>query len=135
MPDIILTSGEQDTLRKAAYGAVNLVAIAYPGLVASAKANTAGALVLASATGAVGQLLADKGKITYAGKTTAEIAGEVLPALTATVATLRTKDPAELAEFRRAVTIAVDQAATAIGPNPARADMTAKITAALDADA
>lgn len=130
-----LTSDEQIILKKAAYGAVNLLAIAYPGPIATTKANMAGAMVLANATGAVGQVLAGKEKIHYTGRTTAEIADEVLPALTRTVAILRAKAPAEVDEFRRAVTTAVNQAAASVSEMPARSDMVAKITAALDADA
>ncbi|MEV5508696.1 hypothetical protein [Streptomyces orinoci] len=128
-----LTSEEQITLKKAAYGAVTLVSLAYPGAWSSTKENVVGAKVLTGATGAVGRILSGKDKFRLDGKNTADIADEVLPALTATVAALQIKSPAETEEFRRAVTTAVRQAAASTkgGASPAQTDMIAKITAAL----
>ncbi|MFJ4188223.1 hypothetical protein [Kitasatospora sp. NPDC089509] len=129
---IPLTADEQTTLRKAAYGAVTLISLAYPGALSATRENIAGAKVLTGATGAVGRVLSGKGKFELNGKTTADIADEVLPALAQTVATLEAKAPQESTEFRRVVTTAVRQAAAATrGPKPAQADMIDKITAAL----
>jgi len=128
---ITLTSDEQSTLRTAAYGAVTLLSMTRPGPISSTRQNMAGALSLTSATGLVGRILSAKEKIALKG-TTAEVADQVLPALTQAVAILDTKAPAETAEFQRAVTTAVQQAIAATSdPNPAQDDMATKITAAL----
>ena len=127
-----LTPDEQATLRKAAFGAVTLVSIAYPGAVSTARENIAGAKVLTGATGLTGQILSGKDKVNLTGRSAAEIAHEVLPALTATVAALDATDPAEADNFRTIVTTAVEQAAaTGSGPNPAQTLMIDKIKAAL----
>ncbi|MFB7666350.1 hypothetical protein ACFC1R_20750 [Kitasatospora sp. NPDC056138] len=132
---IPLTRDEQTTLKKAAFGAVTLLSLAYPGAWSTTKENVVGAKVLTGTTGIVGRVLSGKDKFDIKGRTTAEIADEVLTALTSTVATLDAKAPAETAEFRRAVTTAVRQAAasTRRGTSPAHTDMIAKITAALGA--
>lgn len=130
---IPLTSDEQTALKKAAYGAVTLVSLAYPGAWSSAKENIVGAKVLTGATGIVGRILAGKDKFDIGGKTTADIADEVLAALRSTVTALAAKAPAETDEFRRVVTTAVQQAAASTrgGVNLAQADMIGKITNAL----
>jgi len=127
-----LTPDEQATMRKAAYGAVTLVSVAYPGPVSTARENIAGARVLTGATGLTGKILSGKGKVKLAGRSAAEIADEVLPALSATTAILDATDPAESGNFRAVVTTAVEQAAaTGSGPNPAQALMLDKIKSAL----
>ena len=129
---ITLTSDEQTTLRTAAYGAVTLLSMTRPGPISSTRQNMAGALTLTSATGLVGQILSAKEKTALKGKNTAEVAEEVLPALTEAVAILDTKAPAETAEFQRAVTAAIQEAIAATsGSNQAQDDMATKITAAL----
>lgn len=126
-----LTSDEQTTLRTAAYGAVTLLSMTRPGPISSTRQNMAGATALTGATGIVGRILAAKEKITLKG-TTAEVADQVLPALTQAVVILDTKAPAETAEFQRAVTTAVQQAIAATsGPDQAQNDMATKITTAL----
>ncbi|WP_431040768.1 hypothetical protein ACQUSR_01915 [Streptomyces sp. P1-3] len=132
---IPLTGDERLTLKKAAFGAVTLVSLAYPGAWSATKENIVGAKVLTGATGIVGRVLSGKAKFDLKGENTADIADEVLSALRATVATLDAKAPAETQEFRRAVTTAVQQAAdsTGRGTSPAQADMITKITAALKA--
>jgi len=108
------------------------VSIAYPGAVSTARENIAGAKVLTGATGLTGQILSGKDKVNLTGRSAAEIADEVLPALTATVAALDATDPAEADNFRTIVTTAVEQAAaTGSGPNPAQTLMIDKIKAAL----
>jgi hypothetical protein len=59
----------------------------------------------------------------------------VLPALTAAMVLLKQQDPAEAGSFRNTVVVAVEAAArTHQGPpSPTLADMTRKITEALDA--
>jgi hypothetical protein len=127
-----LTPDEQATLRKAAFGAVTLVSIAYPGAVSTARENIAGAKVLTGATGLTGEILSGKDKVKLTGRAAAEIANEVLPALSATVAALDPTDPAEADNFRTIVTTAAQQAAaTGSGPNPAQTLMIDKIQAAL----
>jgi hypothetical protein len=127
-----LTPDEQATLRKAAFGAVTLVSIAYPGAVSTARENIAGAKVLTGATGLTGEILSGKDKVKLTGRSAAEIADEVLPALSATAAALDATDPAEADNFRTIVTTAAEQAAaTGPGPNPAQTLMIGKIKAAL----
>ncbi|WP_329549980.1 hypothetical protein OG548_45175 [Streptomyces sp. NBC_01356] len=127
-----LTSDEQLTLQRAAYGAVHLVSVAQPGVMATTRANITGAKVLTGATGTVGQILSSKAKIKLKGNT-ADVAAEVLPALTATTAVLKAKSPADTEEFRTIVTVAVEQAAERAGVSPARQAMVTKITGALAA--
>lgn len=130
---IPLTDSEQSTLRKAAYGAVTLVSLAYPGTWSTTVENIAGAKVLNGATGIVGRVLSGKQKFDLKGSSTAEIADQVLPALSETIEALGAKAPTEVGEFRRAVMTAVRQAAatTRRGEIPAQADMIEKIDAAL----
>jgi hypothetical protein len=129
----LLTEQDKQTIRTAGYGAVVLVSIAYPGAISSTKANIVGAKVLTGATGVVGEIFSGKGDPQVHGKNTAEIAGVVLPALSAAVATLAEKAPDEVEGFRRIVTIAVEQAAesTGKGTNQAELEMISKIKAAL----
>lgn len=129
---IPLTQAEETEMRVAAYGAVVLLSIAHPGGLGTGKVNMVGGLVLASATGIVGEVLAGKGKVPIKGRNAAQIADEVLPALSNTVATLEAKAPAEVGEFRRAVTAALNDAMGAVKTGQAHADMLAKIQAAMD---
>lgn len=126
-----LSAQERETIKTAAYGAVTLVSIAYPGAISTTKANIVGAKVLTGATGVVGEVLSGKDKVKVDGKSTAEIAATVLPALSASVDILRAKAPDEVDSFRRIVMIAVDQS-VAPNPNPAQAEMISKVKAALD---
>ncbi|MEU8275803.1 hypothetical protein ACFYOK_10175 [Microbispora bryophytorum] len=115
---VTLTDQDKITLRTAAYGAVSLLAAA--GATGSPhKVATQGSIALASATGLVGHVLADR----------------VLPALTASVHLLKRQAPAEADNFRSTVLVAVEAAARAQKgePGPTMADMTRKITEALDA--
>lgn len=128
----ILTPEERVTLKKAAYGAVSLVSMANPGVVSSTKENLAGSKALNAATGLVGMVLASKDKFKINGGNTAEIADDVLPALTSTVELLQSQDPDEASNFRVTVNVAMQQAAAATGgPNPAQVVMIDKIRAAL----
>ncbi|MFI6483473.1 hypothetical protein ACIBH1_36475 [Nonomuraea sp. NPDC050663] len=132
---VTLTDQDQLTIRVAAWGAVSLMAAA--GIAESAhKVATRGSLALTSATGQIGHVLAKapKGK-ELNGKTTAELADQVLPALTASMALLKRQDQAEADNFRSTVLVAIDSAAGVHQgePSPSLAEMTRKITAALDA--
>ncbi|WP_157249996.1 hypothetical protein [Nonomuraea typhae] len=132
-----ITLSDQDklTLRTAAYGAVTLIAAA-DAAGKPHKAATNGSIALYSATGLVGHVLADKSTaVNLDGKSVAEIADHVLPALTAAMGLLGQQDPAEAGNFRTTVIVAVEAAArTHEGrPSPTLADMIRKITAALDA--
>ncbi|WP_218000972.1 hypothetical protein [Nocardia aobensis] len=101
---LALTAADQLTIRTAAYGAVSLLAA---GSSKPHKAATAGSRALLSATGTVGHVLAAKSKdITLAGKSVAELADQVLPALAAAVALLEQSDPAEADNFRTTVQVA-----------------------------
>ncbi len=81
-------------------------------------------------------MLAAKSKdIDLKGKSVAELADQVLPALSATMSLLGKQDPAEADNFRRTVLVAIEAATrTHQGePSPTLAEMTRKIAAALDA--
>ncbi|MET9066474.1 serine hydrolase domain-containing protein [Streptosporangium sandarakinum] len=130
---ITLSDQDKSTLRIAAYGAVALMAAAgAAGEPYKIAAN--GGIALGSATGLIGHVLADHPEGTdLAGRSVAEIADRVLPALTAAMNLLRQQDPAEAGNFRGTVLIAVETAQMHQGrPSPATAEMARKITEALD---
>lgn len=133
---ITLTDQDKLTLQTAAYGAVSLMAAANAAGGSPHRAATDGSIALATATGLVGHVLAKypKGK-DLSGKSVAEIADHVLPALTAAMSLLKKQDPAEADNFRGTVMVAVETATrTHKGePSPAIAGMARKITEALDA--
>ncbi|MEV4361704.1 hypothetical protein [Nonomuraea sp. NPDC049625] len=131
-----ITLSDQDklTLRTAAWGAVSLMSAA--GAAGSAhKVATEGSIALTSATGLVGHVLAKAPKGVKYGKSVADLADLVLPALTASMNLLKQQDAAEADNFRSTVSVALEAAAhTHQGrPSPTLAEMTRKITAALDA--
>jgi len=131
---VTLTGQDETTLRTAAYGAVTLLA-AVGATDKPHKIAKNGSIALASATGLVGHVLAEypEGK-DLAGRSAAEIADHVLPALTAAMGLLSKQDPAEADNFRRTVLVAVEAAQAHQGkPSPVMAEMTRKITEALDA--
>ncbi|MFI6390821.1 hypothetical protein ACIBHY_26505 [Nonomuraea sp. NPDC050547] len=130
---VTLTDQDKLTLRLAAWGAVSLMSAA--GAAGSAhKAATHGSIALTSATGQVGHVITKAPKGVKYGKTVAELADRVLPALTAAMNLLRQQDPAEADNFRRTVIVAAEAATRAQkGPSPTMAEMTRKITEALDA--
>ncbi|MEV4235217.1 hypothetical protein AB0J47_08575 [Nocardia sp. NPDC049737] len=129
---ITLTDQDKSTLRTAAYGAVSLMAASG----APHKGISHGSIALTSATGLVGHVLAAKSKdIHLRGKSVAELADQVLPALTEAMRLLGEQHPGEVDNFRGTVLVAVE---AAVGPrkgesSPAVAAMARKITAALDA--
>jgi hypothetical protein len=132
---ITLTDQDKLTLRTAAYGAVTLLAAA-DAAGKPHKVATAGSIALASATGLIGHVLADKSTgVNLNGKSVAALADHVLPALTAAMSLLKQQDPAEADNFRSTVIIAIEAATRThqSQPSPTIADMTRKITAALDA--
>ncbi|MFI6393657.1 hypothetical protein ACIBHY_35975 [Nonomuraea sp. NPDC050547] len=131
-----VTFSDQDklTLRLAAWGAVSLMSAA--GAAGSAhKVGTHGSLALISATGPVGHVLAKAPKGVKYGKTVAELADQVLPALTAAMNLLKEQAPAEAENFRTTVLVAIEAGAQSGKgePSPTLADMARKITEALDA--
>ncbi|TMR90455.1 hypothetical protein [Nonomuraea basaltis] len=131
---ITLTDQDKLTLRTAAWGAVSLMSAA--GAAGSPhKAATEGSIALTSATGLVGHVLAKAPKGVKWGKTVADLADQVLPALTAAMSLLKQQAPAEADNFRRTVIVSIEAAArTHQGePSPTMADMASKITAAVDA--
>ncbi|MFD4439434.1 serine hydrolase domain-containing protein [Nocardia sp. NPDC058519] len=131
---ITLSDQCKSTLRTAAYGAVALMAAA--GAAGKPhKIATEGSVALHTATGMVGHVLAAKSKdIDLAGKSVAELADQVLPALTAAMHLLAQHDRAEADNFRSTVLVAIEAAQDNPGrPRPATAEMARKITAALDA--
>jgi hypothetical protein len=133
MTTATLTPQEKQTLRTAAYGAVTLVSVAYPGPIATTKTNVVGSMVLTGATGLVGTALAGKGDAKLPKGTAGDIADVVLPALRESVALLTEKDPEEADGFRRIVLAAVEQGASSSGGgiNPAQAEMISKVKAAM----
>ncbi|NUT09171.1 MAG: hypothetical protein HOQ38_01760, partial [Nonomuraea sp.] len=97
---------------------------------------TEGSIALSSATGPIGHVLAAKSKdIHLDGKSVAELADHVLPALTEAMSLLKRQSSDEALNFRGTVLIAVEAASRAQkgGPGPTLTEMTRKITEALDA--
>ena len=132
--EITLTDQAKSTLRIAAYGAVTLLAAA--GAVGGSphKISTRGSIALGSATGLVGHVLADYPKHKELnGKSVAEIADRVLPALTEAMSLLKAESPEEADNYRSTVLLAIEAATADSKPNPVVADMIRKITDALDA--
>jgi len=128
---ITLTDQDKLTLRIAAWGAVSLMSAA--GAAGSAhKVATHGSIALTSATGLVGHVLTKAPKGVKWGRTVADLADQVLPALTAAMNLLRQHDPAEAGNFRSTVLVAVEAAAHPQS-SPTMTDMARKITEALDA--
>ncbi|MEU4228515.1 hypothetical protein AB0F17_29840 [Nonomuraea sp. NPDC026600] len=131
---ITLTDQDKLTLRTAAWGAVSLMSAA--GAAGSAhKVATHGSIALTSATGPVGHVLTKAPRDVKWGKSVADLADQVLPALTAAMSLLKQQDPAEAGNFRSTVTVAIEAAAqTHQGqPSPTMTEMARKITEALDA--
>ncbi|MFI6907828.1 hypothetical protein ACIBKY_41650 [Nonomuraea sp. NPDC050394] len=131
-----VTFSDQDklTLRLAAWGAVSLMSAA--GAAGSAhKVGTHGSVALVSATGPVGHVLTKAPKGVKYGKTVAELADQVLPALTAAMNLLKEQAPAEADNFRTTVLVAIEAGVHSGngGPSPTLAEMARKITEALDA--
>ncbi|WP_433194365.1 hypothetical protein ACQP1G_37250 [Nocardia sp. CA-107356] len=131
---ITLTDSDKLTLRTAAYGAVSLL-VAADATGKPHKIATNGSIALSSATGLVGHVLAEKSKpVNLNGKTVAELADHVLPALTATMSLLNEQAPTEADNFRSTVLVAIEAAQTHQDkPSPTMTEMVRKITAALDA--
>ncbi|SDK38935.1 hypothetical protein [Streptomyces indicus] len=128
-----LSADEKATLRTAAYGAVSLLA-AVDGTGQPGKIAAHGSMALYAGTGPVGHVLAEKAKVhDLSGKSVAEIADKVFPALTEAVALLAERNPAEAENFRAIVLLALESGAHARkgGATPVMADMTARIAAAL----
>ncbi|WP_069165837.1 hypothetical protein [Nocardia altamirensis] len=132
---ITLTDQDKTTLRTAAYGAVSLLSAA-DAAGKPHKIATAGTIALSSATGLIGHVLAAKSKdIHLVGKSVAELADQVLPALTAAMHLLEQQDPAEADNFRGTILVAIDAAGSPRKgqPSPTMTEMARKITGALDA--
>ncbi|MFI6483663.1 hypothetical protein ACIBH1_37450 [Nonomuraea sp. NPDC050663] len=132
---ITLTDQDKHTLRTAAYGAVALVAAAGAAGGSPHRIATGGSIALASAIGPVGHVLAEQKGMDLNGKSTAELADRVLPALTEAVGLLKKQDPAEAGNFRGIVLLAIEAATRtrSSGPEATVAEMTRKITEAMDA--
>ncbi|MET7567347.1 hypothetical protein ABZT04_02405 [Streptomyces sp. NPDC005492] len=132
---ITLTDQDKNTLRTAAYGAVTLLSAAGAVTGSPHRIATQGSLALSSATGPVGYVLAENSKIpNLNGKSVAEIADHVLPALTEAMALLKKQDPTEADNFRSTVLVAVEAAVRPKKgePGPVMEEMVRKITGALD---
>ncbi|MFE9319385.1 hypothetical protein ACIHDR_45625 [Nocardia sp. NPDC052278] len=132
---ITLTAQDELTLRTAANGAVSLL-VAADATGKPHKIATDGSLALGSATGLVGHVLAEKSKpVKLVGKSVAELADQVLPALTAAMSLLAEQAPAEADNFRSTVLVAIEAAQHVYQgkPGPTMVEMVHKISAALDA--
>ncbi|SBT65730.1 hypothetical protein GA0070622_2736 [Micromonospora sediminicola] len=130
-----LSTQDKLTVRTAAYGAVTLLSAAGAAGGSPHRIATDGSIALASATGLVGHVLAEKSTgMDLSGGSVAQIADRVLPALTEAMRLLAEHAPSEVDNFRRTVVVALDAAVrTRQGaPAPTVADMTNKIIAALD---
>jgi hypothetical protein len=131
---ITLSDQDKTTMRIAAYGAVTLLSAAGVAGGSPHKIATNGSIALGSGTGVVGHVLAGypKGK-DLGGRSVAEIADRVLPALTEAMHLLKAQAPEEADNFRGAVLIAIESAVGQAKPSPVITDMIGKITKALDA--
>ncbi|MER6359350.1 hypothetical protein [Kitasatospora sp. NPDC001527] len=130
---LTLTDQDKTTLRTAAYGAVSLLSAA-DATGSPHRIATHGSVALASGTGPVGHVLAANTKVTALdGRTVAELADHVLPALTAAATLLHAQDPAEADNFRGIVNVALATATQARKgePTPVMADITRRINEAL----
>ena len=129
-----LSTQDETTIRTAAYGVVSLLSAA--GLAGSAhKIGAEAGLALVAATGTVGHVVADAKGVKLKGKSTAELADQVFPAITESVRVLEGHDPAEAENFRSTIRIVIEAANRAHKgePSPVMADMTRKINDALAA--
>lgn len=132
---IALSDQDKLTLRTAAYGAVTLMAAA-AGADSPHKVASQGSIALTTGTGLIGHVLAEKSPVgDLGGKSAAEIADRVLPALTSAVQLLKKQAPEEADNFRSTVLVAVEASARTAkgGPGPTLTATADKITAALDA--
>lgn len=131
---VTLSHQDKTTMRIAAYGAVTLLSAAGAAGGSPHKIATNGSIALGSATGLVGHVLAKYPEGTeLSGKSVAEIADRVLPALTAAMSLLKKQAPEEVGNFRGTVITAIESATHHDRPSPAVAEMIRKITEALDA--
>jgi hypothetical protein len=131
---INLTAQDEITIRTAAYGTVSLLSAA--GIAGSAhKIGTDASLALAATTGAVGHVVANAKGMKLKGKSTAELADQVFPAITESVRLLEAQDPAEAENFRTTIGVVIDAANRAHKgePSPTMAEMTRKINEARNA--
>jgi hypothetical protein len=129
-----LTAQDETNIRTAAYGTVSLLSAA--GLAGSAhKIGTDAALALVAATGTVGHIVANAKGLKLKGKSTAELADLVFPAITESVRVLEAHDPAEAENFRTTIKVVIDAAERAHKgePSPVMAEMVRKINEALNA--
>lgn len=132
---VTLSDQDKITLRTAAYGAISLMSAA-AGASSPHKVAAQGSIALHSATGLVGHVLSEKSSVgELSGKSTAELADKVLPALTAAMELLKKQAPEEAGNFRSTVLVAVETATQAGkgAPSPTLTEMIRKITEALDA--
>jgi hypothetical protein len=135
MSNTALSTADQTTVATAAWGTVTLLSIA--GIAGSThKVATDASLALNATTGAVGHAIADNPKAAkIKGKNAADIADQVLPALTESVRILEAHDPAEAENFRNTITVVIEAANRAHKgePSPTLAEMARKVTEAVNA--
>ena len=117
---ITLTDQDKHTLRIAAYGAVTLLAAAgAAGTPHKIATNGTIALTLRDRPGRARARREAKG-MDLNGKSVAELADQVLPALTAAMSLLKKQAPAEADNFRSTVTVAIEQPPGPTRASPAR---------------
>ncbi|WIM94421.1 hypothetical protein ACTOB_006445 [Actinoplanes oblitus] len=132
--DIALSEPDKRTLQVAAYGAITLLSAAGAAGGSPHRIAADGSIALGAATGMVGHVLAGCPRGTaVTGKSVAEVADSVLPALTAAITLLKKQVPEEADNFRGTVLTAIRSASRQSRPSPVVADMIQKITEALDA--
>jgi len=128
-----LSDEERATLKMAAFGAVYLVSNADPGFFSMLRESFAASDALVDSTGLVRDVMTGGGLPTLPREPAEKVAALVLPALTRSVEILAAKAPAEVDNYRRTVTAAVERVARAVsGVNADEAAMVTRIRAALE---
>jgi hypothetical protein len=126
------TDQERQTLRTAAFGAIYLVSSAEPGFIDMVKESLAGSKALASSSPELRDLLKAGGVPQIPKGSPGEVESNILNALSQSTSILQAKGGPELDGFRRAVTTAMDQVASAAGDtSPKEAAEISKVKEAL----
>jgi len=134
MSNHTLNAQDEITIRTAAWGTVSLLSAA--GISGSAhRIGTDASLALAATTGTVGHVVASAKGAKLKGRSTAELADQVFPAITESVRILKAQDEAEAENFRTTIGVIIEAANRAHKgePSPTLAEMVRKINGALGA--
>lgn len=131
--DETLTAEEKLALRAGAFGAVQLVVNADPGIFALVRESFAASGVIAGSSGLIRDALTSGPLPRLPEGPPQQVEREVLAALRQALAVLRVKAPGELSAYREVVAAAVDRAARAHrGIAPAERAAISRIRAVLD---